>query len=40
LRGLAALGAVVLAPLTFVRVRRWRRRHPADLPPIPWIGHC
>jgi hypothetical protein len=31
--------AVVAAPL--VRVGWiWRRRHPSDLAPIPWIGHC
>jgi hypothetical protein len=31
--------AVVAAPL--VRMGWvWRRRHPRDLAPIPWIGHC
>jgi hypothetical protein len=31
---LAKLGQVVGAE------ERRRRRHPTDLPPMPWIGHC
>ena len=34
--------ALVAAPLyrLGLYVVRQRRRHPKDLPPIPWIGHC
>jgi hypothetical protein len=38
-----ALGAGLLAPLSALVRRslgRLRRRHPEDLPPVPWIGHC
>jgi hypothetical protein len=31
--------AVVAAPLARMGWV-WRRRHPRDLAPIPWIGHC
>jgi hypothetical protein len=37
--GLALVGAP-LAKVAWVAVRRRRRRHPDDVPPIPWIGHC
>ncbi len=41
---LSALGlALATAPLVKLgRVlgRKPRPKHPADLPPIPWIGHC
>ena len=35
----AALAAVVAVPLARVGWV-WKRRHPRDLSPIPWIGHC
>jgi hypothetical protein len=42
-RWLRAIGlAVVGAPLVKLGrvLERRERRRPADLPPIPWIGHC
>jgi hypothetical protein len=35
---LVVTGAPIAAALG-VRLRR-RTKHPTDLPPIPWIGHC
>jgi hypothetical protein len=38
----AAAFALVAAPLARLGqlVARQVRRHPRDLPPVPWIGHC
>jgi hypothetical protein len=32
--------AAPLAKLGHALAVHERRRHPKDLPPIPWIGHC
>jgi hypothetical protein len=36
---LGAAIAVVAAPLARLGWV-WQRRHPRDVAPIPWIGHC
>jgi hypothetical protein len=35
----AALVALVAVPLARAGWS-WQRRHPRDLAPVPWIGHC
>jgi hypothetical protein len=36
---LALVGAPLVRLARFVEQRR-KKKHPDDLPPIPWIGHC
>jgi hypothetical protein len=37
---LSSLWLVAAGALAPALARALRRKHPDDLPPIPWIGHC